>query len=210
MNNFLIAYRTSLAKSLENLSVSLKGGEPVDHDFGLNHLCELTQVILAARRTIHFVGNGASACMASHLAVDWVKNAGVRALAYNDIAFLTAIGNDLGYDQVFAQPVGWFGEEGDLLATISSSGNSPSILRAIEAARGRKMKVVTFSGMKPDNASRKMGDLNFYVPGWTYGIIECAHQVLLHAWLDCSMGVKEWELTGPQVIIPTKQPQQPK
>lgn len=136
------------------------------------------------------------------MAADWTKNAAVKSLAYNDIAFLTAIGNDLGYDQVFAHPVGWFGDEGDLLVTISSSGNSPSILRAIEAARERKMKVVTFSGMKADNASRKLGDLNFYIPAWTYGIVECAHQILLHIWLDNFMNVCEWEHSSPQVILP--------
>ena len=51
------------------------------------------------------------------------------------------------------------------------------------------MSVVTFSGLKPDNKSRKKGDLNFYVPAKTYGIVECAHQVLLHAWLDKYMGL---------------------
>jgi D-sedoheptulose 7-phosphate isomerase len=59
-------------------------------------LCQWSQAVQAARRTIHFVGNGASACMASHMAVDWTKNAGTRSLAYNDFAFLTALGNDLG------------------------------------------------------------------------------------------------------------------
>jgi D-sedoheptulose 7-phosphate isomerase len=162
----------------------------------------MSQAVRAARGTMHFAGNGASACMASHMALDWTKNAGVRALAYNDLAYLTAIGNDLGYDQSFAQPVSWFAEPGDLLVTISSSGNSPNVLKAIAAAREKRIPVVTFSGLKPDNASRRAGDLNLYVPGWTYGLIECAHQVLLHAWLDAFMEVRGWELTSPQVITP--------
>ena len=140
--------------------------------------------------------------MSSHMAVDWTKNAGVRAVAYNDVAFLTAIGNDLGYDQVFASPVAWYAREGDLLATISSSGNSPNILAAIAAARNQRCRVVTFSGMKSDNASRSRGDLNFFVPAWTYGIVESAHQILLHAWLDRFMGVREWDATGSQAPIP--------
>ena len=57
------------------------------------------------------------------------------------------------------------------------------------------MNVVTFSGLKPDNYSRRMGDINFYVPAKTYGIVECSHQVLLHAWLDKYMGVLEWDRT---------------
>ena len=134
--------------------------------------------------------------MASHMALDWSKRGGVRSLAFNDMAFLTALGNDLGYDEVFAQPVEWFGEEGDLLATISSSGNSPSVVKAIAAARKRGIKVVTFSGMNPDNKSRLAGDLNFYVPAWTYGIVECGHQILLHAWLDRYSNEREWERTS--------------
>src|SRR4029077_10841183 len=104
------------------------------------------------------------------------KNAGVNAQAYNDVAFLTAIGNDLGYDQLFAQPLAWFGKKGALLATISRPGNSPNVLKAIAVARDKGMRVITFSGMKPDNGSRRAGDLNFYVPAWTYGAVECSHQ----------------------------------
>jgi D-sedoheptulose 7-phosphate isomerase len=54
------------------------------------------------------------------------------------------------------------------------------------------MRVITFSGLKPDNASRTRGDVNVYVPTRTYGIVESAHQVLLHAWLDAFLGVEEW------------------
>ncbi len=131
--------------------------------------------------------------MASHLAADWTKNAGVRATTYHDISLLTAISNDQSYDQVFAQPIGWFGEKGDMLVTISSSGNSPNVLNAIASAREQEMKVVTFSGMSPENKSRLAGDLNFFVPAWTYGIVESSHHVLLHAWLDCFMNVRDWE-----------------
>ena len=100
-------------------------GSPA-HEFRLTTLCQLAKAVHTARGTMNFAGNGASACMASHMALDWTKNAGVRALAYNDLAYLTAIGNDLGYDQTFAQPVAWFADPGDLLVTISSSGNSPT------------------------------------------------------------------------------------
>jgi D-sedoheptulose 7-phosphate isomerase len=72
------------------------------------------------------------------------------------------------------------------------------VLRAIEAAQAKGLRVVTFSGLKPDNRSRSAGDLNFYVRAWSYGIVECAHQVLLHAWLDQFMEVREWEMTRPQ------------
>jgi D-sedoheptulose 7-phosphate isomerase len=113
-------------------------------------------------------------------------------MSFSDSAILTALGNDIGYDEVFATPLRWYGKAGDQLVTISSSGNSPNILRAIETARELGLSVVTLSGLRPDNKSRKLGDLNFYVPAKTYGIAESIHQVLLHLCIDRFMGIKEW------------------
>jgi D-sedoheptulose 7-phosphate isomerase len=144
-------------------------------------------------RTHYFIGNGASATMASHLALDCSKNGGIPALAFNDAASLTAIGNDLGYDQVFAAPLRWHGCAGDVLVAISSSGRSPSILAGIAAARENGLSVVTLTGLDPSNPGRKSGDINLYVPGRTYGCVESLHQVLLHCWLDQFMGLREWE-----------------
>jgi D-sedoheptulose 7-phosphate isomerase len=194
MNEYWRKYENSMAAALQNVRVTLANGEQVTAEHGLQLACDWTKTVRDTEGTMHFVGNGASACMASHMAIDWTKNAGVRALVYNDTASLTAIGNDFGYDKIFSGPIRWHGRKGDLLATISSSGNSPNVLQAIDAAREKGMRVVTFSGMKPDNNSSKRGDLNFYVPAWTYGIAECSHQILLHAWLDRYMNVCEWEM----------------
>jgi D-sedoheptulose 7-phosphate isomerase len=193
-----------MAKALDTLQVSDGSGKMLDADRVLETLCEWTTALRDREATLHLVGNGASASMASHMAVDWTKNAGVRAMAYNDTAFLTAIGNDLGYEHVFAGPVSWFAREGDVLATISSSGNSANVLRAIEAAKAKSCRIVTFSGMTADNASRRQGDLNFFVPALTYGIVECSHQVLLHAWFDRFMNVSEWDATGRQTPPPPR------
>ena len=84
---------------------------------------------------LYLVGNGASAAMASHIAADACKNGGLRAQAFNDAALLTATGNDLAFDQVFALPLDRLARAGDLLIAISSSGDSPNIVRALEAAR---------------------------------------------------------------------------
>ena len=74
--------------------------------------------------------------------------------------------------------------EKDMLITISSSGNSPNIIKAIHTARELGVFIVTLSGKKEDNQSRRLGDVNFYVPLDTYGLVESAHAVLLHCWLD--------------------------
>ena len=149
MDQFWSNYSQSIAKALGGVIATDGVGAELEIEQAFNLLCQWTIALRASDGTLHLAGNGASACMASHLAVDWTKNAGVRALAYNDAAFLTAIGNDLGYEQVFAKPLDWYGRAGDLLATISASGNSPNVLRAIEAAQRKGCRVVTLSGMKP-------------------------------------------------------------
>ena len=198
MKSFWLQYSQSMANALGSVQATDVAGHTLSLERALELLCEWTASLRDADGTLHFAGNGASANMASHMAVDWTKNARVRAFAYNDVAFLTAIGNDLGYDHVFAGPVEWYARKGDLLATISSSGNSSNVLRAIETARRKGCRIVTLSGMKAENASRRLGDLNVFVPALTYGIVESAHQVLLHAWLDRFMNVCEWQAKTPQ------------
>ena len=115
---------------------------------------------------------------------DAAKNGRLRALAFNDPSLLTATANDIAYDQVFSLPLERFGRAGDLLIAISSSGNSPNIVRALEVARGLGVGTVTLSAMQANNRARALGDLNFYVPVPRYGWAESAHQVILHYWFD--------------------------
>ena len=135
-----------------------------------------------------FIGNGGSAGITSHLATDFSKNGGLRATAFNDAAVLTCIGNDFGYEHVFAKQIEWHGRAGDLLLAISSSGRSANILKGARAARERGCGVVTMSGFGEDNPLRFAGDVNFYVRSSFYGFVEVAHLALLHAILDLDMG----------------------
>jgi D-sedoheptulose 7-phosphate isomerase len=185
----------ALSQALSQLEVSEFGGSALPAEVGLDKLCTLSQDMREAGGRQYLVGNGASAAFSNHMALDWTKNGGVPTHSFSDAAFLTALGNDLGYDEVFSAPLLWYSQSGDVLVTISSSGNSVSILKAIESARAKGLRVVTFSGLRPDNKSRQRGDLNFYIPAYTYGIVECAHQILLHVWLDRFMGIKEWDCT---------------
>ena len=77
---------------------------------------------------------------------------------------------------------------GDLLVAISSSGKSPNILAAVAAAKEQSCEVITLSGFKPDNALRRLGQINFYVARTEYGFVEVSHLVLCHAILDLAMG----------------------
>ncbi len=187
-------YRDALFARIAAVDATTRDGATLGPNTGFAQWLALSRAAHASGRTHFFVGNGASATMASHLALDCAKNAGLRALAFNDPASLTALGNDLGYDQTFAAPLRWHGRVGDVLVAISSSGKSPNILAAIAAARECEMSIVTLTGLRPDNPARRIGDVNFFVPGRTYGVVECAHQILLHCWLDAFMGLEEWTL----------------
>jgi D-sedoheptulose 7-phosphate isomerase len=142
---------------------------------------------------IMFVGNGGSAGIASHLAIDFTKNGNFPALAFNDGAALTCLGNDLGFERVFSRQIEAHGRPGDVLFAISSSGRSADILQAATSARSRDCAVVTLSAFTADNPLRRLGDVNFYVSNGEYGFVEIAHLAICHAVLDIAMG---WQASG--------------
>ena len=137
-----------------------------------------------------FIGNGGSASLASHMAIDWTKTIGIPALCFNDSAALTAISNDISYHDVFSQQITWFGYDCDVLFAISASGQSFNIIKAVDVAAEIGMKVITFSGFSPDNSLRAKGMVNFYVPSNDYGLVECSHLILNHAILNAAAGLK--------------------
>jgi len=135
-------------------------------------------------RKVLFIGNGGSASIASHMAIDFWKNAGIRALSFNDSSLLTCISNDYGYKHVFEKPIEMFSNAGDILFAISSSGKSENILRGIVTAKGKGLKILALSGFAEDNPMRKLGDINFYVPSVRYGHVEIAHLFICHCLVD--------------------------
>jgi D-sedoheptulose 7-phosphate isomerase len=175
-------------RTLETVIKTMEVGNGLDGRFEADNAFDaLFDKALKARQknaTIFLIGNGASASMASHVAADLAKNGNLRTMVLNDPCLLTAVGNDIGFSEVFAEPLRRFGTKQDLLVAISSSGRSPNILNATKTARAIGMEVVTFSAMDSGNPLRQLGDLNFYVPAHTYGHAESAHAALLHYWID--------------------------
>ena len=137
---------------------------------------------------IMFIGNGGSAGIASHMAIDFSKNGKLRSMTFNDPAALTCLSNDLGYDRVFAEQIAFHARPGDVLIAISSSGRSANILLGVAAARERRCRIVTFSGFDENNDLRRTGEVNFYVRSHEYGFVEIAHLSLCHAILDLGTG----------------------
>jgi len=173
-----------LCALLENLSVRDPQGTDLNANEGFVRLAELTLQVNSEGGTIYFLGNGASASMASHFSADMAKTGGIRTMVFTDISLLTAVANDVSYEDVYAEPLKWYMKSSDIVVAISSSGNSPNIVRAVHQAKELGGTVITISAMKEDNAIRKLGDLNFYVPAKIYGFAETAHAAILHFWMD--------------------------
>ena len=164
------------------------GGRPISLDAFFEAVSDRMREAAAGGNKLMFIGNGGSASIASHMAIDFGKNGGIPALAFNDGVTLTCLGNDLGYDQVFARQIALHGRPGDVLFAISSSGRSANILNGVAAMRALVGAVVGFSGFQPDNPLRALGDWNLYVPSGEYGFVEIAHLSFCHAILDLAMG----------------------
>jgi D-sedoheptulose 7-phosphate isomerase len=183
-------YFGTLAELLSGAEVTDRVSKVISLEDGCDWVRRTAHQTHDTGNKIMFVGNGGSAAIASHLAIDFSKNGGLRSLAFNDASALTCLGNDLGYENVFAKQLDLHARSGDLLIAISSSGRSPNILGAVKSARARDCRIVTFSGFAAENELRRTGDLNFYVRSHEYGFVEVAHLALCHAMLDIDMGWK--------------------
>jgi D-sedoheptulose 7-phosphate isomerase len=188
MKNRLERYFETLSHLILGTEVTDRSGRRLDLEEAFAKVSVAAHSVHDAGNKIMFIGNGGSAGLASHLAIDFCKNGGLRSLTFNDPSALTCLSNDLGYHSVFAKQLEFHARAGDLLVAISSSGRSANILAAVAAARTAKVGVITFSGFGRDNELRRSGDLNFYVCSGEYGLVEVAHLSLCHAILDLDMG----------------------
>lgn len=130
-------------------------------------------------------GNGGSACDAQHVVGELVgrfvnDRIALPAVALtSDSGILTAVGNDYGYDHVFSRQVEALGNEGDMLIAISTSGSSPNIVKALAAARERKLYTVLLTGQKGANRS-DLADMVLAVPSTVTARIQEVHILFLH------------------------------
>ena len=129
----------------------------------------LVQETVARGGTLFFCGNGGSAADAQHMATEYVVRYMRNRRAYpavaltTDTSLLTAAGNDIGFDNVFARQVEALAKPGDLLIIHSTSGNSPNVLRAAEAARAKGVPVLAFSA-RDGGALRDAADHSVVIP----------------------------------------------
>ncbi|NQV83946.1 MAG: SIS domain-containing protein [Rhodospirillales bacterium] len=136
--------------------------------------------------TLYVCGNGGSAAISNHLVCDHSKcgqtdtdlRPKVVSLSTN-IEMITAIANDLSYDEVFVYQLKTLAEPGDILLTISSSGDSENVVRAARWAKDNGLGVIAFTGFG-GGRSADLADINLHVTGDNYGVVEDVHQGLMH------------------------------
>jgi D-sedoheptulose 7-phosphate isomerase len=115
---------------------------------------------------------------------DFAKIAKFQTFAFSDAALITCFSNDYGYENAMKEWLAIYLEKGDLLVAISSSGSSENINQAVDFANKTQAEVITLSGFEETNRLNKKGKVNFYINSNSYGVVECFHQVILHALLD--------------------------
>lgn len=180
------------------------------HRHVFNLLASLATSVQAAARTaassinagnkLMFCGNGGSAADAQHLAAELVgrlvrDRRALPGLALStDSSALTCIGNDFGFDEVFARQVEGLGRAGDVLIAISTSGNSPNVVRAVEVAKPMGIYTVGFLG-RDGGKLAPLVDLPLVVPSDETARIQEAHIFLGHvmcALIEKELGVGGW------------------
>lgn len=142
-----------------------------------------------------FAGNGASAAISSHLALDFSKQGKIRSVSFNEPSLITALSNDYGYEKWIEKAVEIYADPNDVLVLISSSGKSPNIIGAAKYAKSIGLDVITFSGFESDNPLKSIGDINLWVESTAYNIIENTHMIWGTAIIDMVVGKAEYAVS---------------
>jgi len=137
-------------------------------------------------------GNGGSAAMASHVSVDFSKNANLRMVNFNEADLITCLSNDYGYEYWMEKAIEIYGDKNDLVILISSSGSSENVVYAAKKAKSLGYKVVTFTGFDKNNPLKTLGDLNFWVNSKAYNVVEMIHHIWLLSVCDAVIGKAEY------------------
>jgi len=174
--------QSQIDRYLEQLRVGIDG---LPHE-QLNRLGEILLRAYRNDKQVFVMGNGGSSSTASHMAADLAKNTigpnmrRFRIMSLSDNAsIVTALANDLGYENVFAEQLTSLVRAGDVLIAVSASGNSPNILKAMRYARSRSAEVVALLGFGGGDAVA-LADLAIVVPSRDYGVVEDIHLVINH------------------------------
>ena len=176
---------------LEDFSDLLKPNDEL-----IEKLIRVRNLLLEVRKNnkkVLIFGNGGSAAIASHFSVDLTKNARLRCVNFNEADLITCFANDYGFEHWVEKAIDFYGDDGDLLILISSSGQSENMLNGVKAARNANFKsVVTLSGFAKDNPLSQLGDINLWLDSRAYNFVESVHQIWLLTIVDLIIGSREY------------------
>lgn len=168
-------YRQQIARAMASVD-----------DAALAKAGQMIAATVAADGVIYSCGNGGSAAIANHLVCDHARgvsaDTGLRPRIHSlscNVEIMTAIANDVAYAEVFSHQLALSGRSGDLLITISSSGDSENVVRAIQCAQANNIGTIAITGFS-GGRSAALADVNLHVEGDNYGVIEDVHQSLMH------------------------------
>ena len=166
---------------------TIKAFEEFSKPENITIIAQISQVIADAfnrGNKAMIAGNGGSACDAIHFAEEFTgrfrkDRRALPVISFADPAHITCVGNDYGFDDIFSRDIEAFGVQGDIFVAISTSGNSPNIIKAVQAAKERGVAVVTLLG-KSGGALKGAGDYELVVAGETSDKIQEVHMAVLH------------------------------
>ena len=171
INNYIAAHH----RTIDTLPVEM-----------IEQMIETLRAAHREDRQIFVCGNGGSAANASHFATDLGKSASdkvgkpFRVLSLNDnVSWMTAIGNDYSYDDTFVRQLANYGRPGDVLLTVSVSGNSPNVVKALEWAKAHDLRTLALVGAKRGR-SADIAEQVLVVGDAHYGRVEDAQMHVLH------------------------------
>ena len=161
--------------------------ESILKDIDVNMLlsaAELIKKMVNNNGKIILAGNGGSAAMSSHVAVDFTKNASIRSINFNEADLITCFANDYGYENWITKALEFYSEPNDLVVLISSSGSSMNVVNAAEYCNQNNIDLITLSGFSNDNSLKSLGNINFWVDSREYNVVEMVHHIILLLLVD--------------------------
>ena len=141
-----------------------------------------------------FVGNGASASLASHASTDFTKQAKIKSIAFNDHNLVTALANDYSYENWVSSALEYYCNKNDAVIFISVSGNSPNLVNGLKFAKSNNIKTFSLTGASKSNYLNQNSDYSIWVDSKAYNIVESVHTILITLIIDLIVGKPEYEV----------------
>ena len=175
IDNFISEYKSLINEGLSGIDSAT-----------LSTIADVLTTAHLSKSKIFVAGNGGSSAISEHFTCDHMKS------VYNDthftpqfinltsnVSLLTAIGNDIGYDCIFSEQLNYLADSGDVLIVISSSGNSPNIVKALGTANRMGLTTIALTGFT-GGAAKTIAKHNIHIPFNNYGVCEDCHQIIMH------------------------------